>query len=109
MSEITVRLDYCNEHPGELHMIDERGRHVANDMKSLERRGYRYIRHAGKEGIYRVSMKMREFGLVGGVTGHHGFFRRFGIRLRFGSDAPLGRRGAKVTVPPHHGGMKKDP
>jgi hypothetical protein len=47
MSEITVRLDYCNEHPGELHMIDERGRHVANDMKSLERRGYRYIRHAG--------------------------------------------------------------
>ncbi len=48
MSEITVRLDYCSDHPGELHMIDERGRHVANDMKSLERRGYRYIRHAGK-------------------------------------------------------------
>jgi hypothetical protein len=47
MSEITVRLDYCLDHPGELHMIDERGRHVANDMKSLERRGYRYIRHAG--------------------------------------------------------------
>ena len=47
MSEILVQYGYCAEHLDRHHMVDERGRHVANGPDEMKARGFFYLRHIG--------------------------------------------------------------
>lgn len=47
MSEILVQYGYCEEHLDRHHMVDERGRHVANGPDEMKARGFFYLRHIG--------------------------------------------------------------
>jgi hypothetical protein len=47
MSEILVQYGYCAEHLDRHHMVDERGRHVANGPDEMKAHGYFYLRHIG--------------------------------------------------------------